>query len=330
MAARLKKRKSIWYARVHDPARGTTVLVSTGCTDKKAAELRAAQLEREHVDPTYAAAHQTTVRDACESFAESRVARGRSEGTLHHYKVKLGHVVRLLPRTLAHVDAAACEAYLERRFQEGAAQTTIKKELRALGATLRHARRSGTYHRDPAMVIPELADTYRPRERFLTMAEFEMLKKHLRADRAAHVVLIVCTGARWSPSLAWQPGDVTRTKALIRGTKTAGSYRTVPIPKRLQKHVAWALRRCSFPLHPWSNVRHDLEAACKALKITHVTPNDLRRTFATWLRQRGVSPADIGLALGHTTSRMVERVYGRMGTEDLRAAMDHQQKESGQ
>src|SRR5205085_302848 len=58
--------------------------------------------------------------------------------------------------------------------------------------------------------------------------------------------------------------------------------------------------------------------ACRRAAIEHCSPNDLRRTFATWLRRSGVSPDLIAPAMGHADSRMVERVYGRLSPEQLR------------
>jgi len=72
---------------------------------------------------------------------------------------------------------------------------------------------------------------------------------------------------------------------------------------------------------PWANVRRDLRAACALAGIPTVSPNDLRRTFETWLRKQGVVPSLIAPAMGHADSRMVERVYGRLGAEDLRAQL---------
>ena len=48
-----------------------------------------------------------------------------------------------------------------------------------------------------------------------------------------------------------------------------------------------------------------------------VSPNDLRRTFATWCALAGMRPASIALLLGHRDSRMVERVYSVLRTRDL-------------
>ncbi len=66
----------------------------------------------------------------------------------------------------------------------------------------------------------------------------------------------------------------------------------------------------------------DLADACRRAGISTVSPNDLRRTFGTWLRLQGVAPHFIGVAMGHADSRMVERVYGRMPEENLRAALN--------
>jgi len=59
-------------------------------------------------------------------------------------------------------------------------------------------------------------------------------------------------------------------------------------------------------------VRRDLRAACTKLKIPRCSPNDLRRTCATWLRAAGTPPHLIAPLMGHADSRMVERVYGRL------------------
>ncbi len=315
---RLFKRGNVWFTRV--PKRGGgTRKVSTGCTDKKAAEHRAGELEREAVNPAHAAANKASTADACDEFIGSRVRRGRAAGTLHHYGVKLGHIARLMPERLADVDAAACERFIEARLEEGAAQTTVKKEIRALGATLRHARRRGVYMKDVEAVIPELEETYTPRTRALTPWELVALVNALSPDRAAHVVFIVATGARWSESVrARLDVDVSAHMVRLRGTKTARALRTVPVAPTMRSALAWAVANApGSSFDQWTNVRRDLGLACDEAGIARVTPNDLRRTFATWLRMSGVTPDIIGAALGHTTSRMAELVYGRIGPDDL-------------
>lgn len=314
--ARIFRRGQYWYAWVPKPGGGTRK-VATNCTDKRAAEKRAAELEREALDPSAGKAARVTVEEMANEYIESRARRGRAAGTLHHYTVKLSNIVALMPKRLADVDAAACENYIHLRRRK-VQQTTVKKELRALKAVLVHARRLGLYARDPDAVIPELEETYKPRERALQPLELVALVNALPEARAAHAVLIVATGARWSESLRFESGDVAADgRVHLRGTKTAGARRTVPVPPPLRPLLAWALRRLPAPVARWGNVRRDLAAACAGAGIPPVTPNDLRRTFGTWLRAWGVSPDVIGAAMGHTTSRMVERVYGRLSPADL-------------
>ncbi len=317
MSARLFKRGNTWHAWIVCPSGGTR-RITTNCTDRKAAEKRANELEREAVDPAYAAASKATTLEACSEYLASRQRRGRAEGTIGFYRTKLGHLLRLFPQRLADVDAGTCEQFIERRLKEGAAQTTVKKEIRAIGSMLRHARRQGLYLRDVEAVMPELDETYTPRTRALTPWELVGLANALPRSRAAHVVFIVCTGARWSESVRARFGDVDGSMVLLRGTKTKAALRTVPVPPTMRVALGWALANAPADLFAsWTNVRRDLHQACEAIGIAPVTPNDLRRTFATWLRQSGVTPDIIGAALGHTTSRMAEVVYGRIGPADL-------------
>jgi integrase len=54
-----------------------------------------------------------------------------------------------------------------------------------------------------------------------------------------------------------------------------------------------------------------------------VTAHDLRRTFGSWLAQRGVSTKAIGELLGHAPgSRMADLTYSVLTDDALRAAVD--------
>jgi hypothetical protein len=116
-----------------------------------------------------------------------------------------------------------------------------------------------------------------------------------------------------------------RASDAIRGTKTDAADRRLPIvgfSVPLHEH---ALTFCEgeggLMFRPWPNIRRDLAAACRRAGIPVVTPNDLRRTYATWRRHHGVSTADIADLLGHKDSPMVERVYGRMDPHSLGRAL---------
>jgi len=80
----------------------------------------------------------------------------------------------------------------------------------------------------------------------------------------------------------------------------------------------------------WQNVRRDLRAACAKLEIPRCSPNDLRRTCATWLRAAGTPPHLIAPLMGHADSRMVERVYGRLEPVTLAKLTDSSRARSSQ
>ena len=195
-----------------------------------------------------------------------------------------------------------------------------------LRAALKHAKRSGLWHGDVTALLPVgFAPEYKPKTRALKPAELHALLAELTPDRAARVAFIVATSANWGESESARGADVAADLSTVKinGTKTKFRERTVPIvaawQRSLLEHALTYVTKGSPRLFiAWQNVRRDLHEACARAGIEPCSPNDLRRTTATWLRAAGV-PADvIGGVLGHADSRMVERVYGRFSPEMLR------------
>jgi integrase len=108
----------------------------------------------------------------------------------------------------------------------------------------------------------------------------------------------------------------------LDGTKRTQRRRIVPIVTEDQwRLLEYALKHAEgkngMLFGPWGKLCRDLAVACDKLGIPHCTPNDLRHTCATWLRASGAPIELIAPVLGHADTRMVERVYGRLPTEDL-------------
>jgi len=170
---------------------------------------------------------------------------------------------------------------------------------------------------------------YKPRSRCLRNgAELNALLGELLPDRGAHVLYIVATGASWTESTRARRRDINLEQGMVHVRGSKNRYREergVPVVGAAWDLLARVLELrgdIGGPLfRPWGNVRHDLAAACRRAGLESLTPNDLRRTFGTWLRARGVEPSLIGMAMGHRDSRMVERVYGRLPPETLCAAV---------
>lgn len=67
--------------------------------------------------------------------------------------------------------------------------------------------------------------------------------------------------------------------------------------------------------------KRELARACERAGVPRVTPNDLRRTFATWLKQRDVDSAVVAAMMGHSSTAMVDRVYGKLDEASYRRAI---------
>jgi len=329
------RRGAVWWCRVHGQR------LSTGCKDKDAARERARQIERELVDPTYRAAHEATLGVALTDYLDTCRARNKRAGTLDSYSKKARQLARVLGPglSLRHLTAALVERYDVQRRAEGASGNTVHKELGVLRRALSQARRAGLFDREVAAVVASRSPEYTPRSRWLTEGEAAQLVRHLaRADRAdgkepttyraAWVALALATGARRSEVESLRVEDIrlaSRT-ILIRGTKTASSYRTIPILALTEPLVRFALAygdgKAGRIVRPWPTAGHALRDACRALGIERCSPNDFRRSLVHWLALRGV-PDDLVIRLtGHTSTRMIREVYGRLSAAQIGQLID--------
>jgi len=75
-----------------------------------------------------------------------------------------------------------------------------------------------------------------------------------------------------------------------------------------------------FPGLTPESVSMAFHRVCKTLKITDIRLHDLRHTFATWLRQRGIALDVIASQLGHRDLRMTKR-YARIASDQVKQAV---------
>lgn len=327
MRDRLYKRGGTWWARVPQPGGGTK-RQSTHCADHRAAEAAYKRLEREASGAPHLPSDQTP-RSVSEAL-KSLVANGcgnLAAATVSMYDQKSGHLRRLMGEVdVNDLTLDEVKKYIADRLLEGAARETVRKELVTLRRALEVAKEEGYFLAMPRALIPVFKVRYSPRRRWLTGAETMALLAVLKPHRQLWVVLAVYTGGRDSEVDALEWSDINFTHNLVRldGTKTDGAARTIPLAPAL-KRVLLAMakrqgRQVGVIAGEWLNVRRDLMAACKRAKIEKATPNDLRRTYASWLKQKGVDSFVVAQLLGHSTSRMVELVYGKLDQATFQSA----------
>jgi integrase len=317
---RLYKRGPLWWARWTE--NGRTVRRTTGARDRKAAQRTIDRWQRERADPQYHAAHQATVRSAAERFIRELVDEHLRAGTLNMYACKASHVVRLLGDVrLVALEHERVKQFVHEREAEGAHSHTIHRELTTLRRILRSASKAREFPREPRSVIPKFSAGYVPRTRYLSCFELYAVLDVLPPYRGAWLAFIVATSARLGEAMRAQRGDIGRESIQLRGTKTAGALRRVPVVTMLRPLVERVLRdadgNAPMLLRPWLNMRRDIAIACKRVGCAPFTPNDLRRTTGTWLLQLGVPIDVVAKVLGHASPSMLYKVYGQLGAEDL-------------
>ena len=62
-----------------------------------------------------------------------------------------------------------------------------------------------------------------------------------------------------------------------------------------------------------------INAAATAAKLQPLTPHDLRHTAASLFISAGANPWMLAEVLGHTDTRMIDRVYGHLFEKDRQA-----------
>lgn len=331
-----RKTNGTWWCEYYD-ATGRRVRCTTKCKDYRAAELKARRLERNAHDPNRPAENKApyTVTAALDHFVKHGCPEV-ADATLGMYIEKAGHLRRLLgARDITDLqDITVMQGYIRERAEEGAARGTIHKEIVTMRQTLYAALEAKRITFDPRTCFPRFKVRYQPKDRWLTPEEFTRLLLAFGPsdDPALHrqgsphrqlwLILAVYTGGRDSEidGLCWEDIDWRGRMIHIRGTKTktrditSGSDREIPLQPALAAVLARSRQDSGYIVGEWKNVRRDLHAACgkRRAAIPPCSPNDLRRTFATWLANMGTPEGAVAKMLGHGTSQMVRRVYAKL------------------
>lgn len=293
---------------------------STRCRSIGAAQLWRDEREKLAASPSYAASLSATIGGWVEKTIRHKRSRGKSDGTLHMYETKLGHVNRIFGAgsPMAVVTPAAVDAYIEQRKGERAVNNTIARELTCLRQMLKLARREGEFNLEPSAVMPVgFAAGYVPVTRTLDAARLGELLAALTEQQRAWVCYAIATAGDVSDVERARPEDYdpeTRT-VRMRGTKNAARGASIPVLPWFAELFAYAHAR--LPVGPWPNVSKNLPAITARLGLGHITPKDLRRSACTWLIEAGVDESLASRFMRHRSNTMVRMVYGQVKPQAL-------------
>jgi integrase len=263
-------------------------------------------------------------------YRDERKGRGRAGKTIEFIESKSKPLVRLLPKYARDLTHAVLAGYVQARREQGAGESIRKEVVSVLGPALKLAYRNDLFERDPRKVLPQIDSMAKARERTLTPAEawnviHTMAAKPRMRHRAANAAFAIATGAELAawPRAKREDARADGMGARVRGSKRSTRDRFAPTPLlEQQKFLRYALENAKAApdgtlFAPWANARRDLTETCDELGLAPCSPNDLRRTYATWLGQHGVRDELIAKAMGHAGKTMVERHYRKLTAEDL-------------
>lgn len=222
------------------------------------------------------------------------------------------------------IDRPCCRRYTSARRKDGVGDGTIWSELTFLRAALR-------WHDRNTPAVVELPSKPPPVDKYLTRPEYErLLAKAETPHIRLFIILALSTAGRMTAilELTWEQIDFERELIQLGdGTKRRKGRATVPMTARAKKALlaAHAARTCGHVIEygggPVTKIRKALARVATECGLTWATPHTFRHSAAVWMAEDGVPMPEIASVLGHTDSRVTERVYAVHSPTYLRRAI---------
>jgi integrase/recombinase XerC/integrase/recombinase XerD len=283
---------------------------STGIVDdgtaksKRTAEIVARDIESSLAAGTGRRAKPTTLGKAIDMLIEKRERSGRSDKTCAAIVSYATPMFRFFGSStlLQDISAERVASFVAYREAQKRVAGTIRNNLLTLGAAFGVA---GV--EQPA--FPEVSKKPVVRERWLNEDEQRRLLAVVSPERRLHVLAYLRTGCRKSDLWKIESIDWDAREMRVRGTKTKGSDRTVPIDGELYEAM-FERRHEREMFTKWGH-----KDAAKAINrygvragLGKISFNTLRHSFATQMAIAGV-PILFTAKLMGTSVRMLEHVY---------------------
>lgn len=262
------------------------------------------------------------VSDVCERYKQHILDKGSAD---QEYRLKhpIEYFGRLRPDQITR---ELCVKYIESRTDQGVKLGTIHTELGALRAAIRWDDK----HTKADFYLPSKPT---PKDRYLTREEFEKLYENAKLNHVKlFIILALATGARVTAllELTWDRVDFERGLiTLSKGDDPSNKRRaTIPMNSRLRSELetAYKCRTCDYVIEHGSeqikSIKKGIKLAAQRANIEGVSPHVLRHTAAVWMAESRITMSEIAQYLGHSSTRVTERVYARYSPDYLRSASE--------
>lgn len=309
-------RSSLWQIQYRD-GDGRKIRRSSGLSDEDEAW---ALLEH-----LYARRGCLRWKEAVVAFFETK-ARSLSPNTLRAYGFALQAVDPLMPEVMEDVGPDWIKRHVRSR-RRVVSDATIRRELAFCSSVFSFAQAEleNAPPANPFLQYSKRQLVEKPREWFLTHAEFDKLRRACLEEWHQMVLVVaVNTGMRHQEICQfhkdWIQWDRRQIVIPRRFTKSKRP-RVIPLlPEFYGPLKSWCETQpgpwvfsYSTPPRPYTSFQGFFRLARKRAGFTELRFHDLRHTFASWWVQRGGTTLVLRDILGHATLQMVER-YAHLDT----------------
>ena len=317
MPSQIKLYRGVWCEVWYEG--GKTRRASLGTTDFQEAQRRLAQVEDILKTPS-----EITVAWLWNEYVQENEGKAVLVTMVHTWKSLRPHFGYLLPNLIKRQN---CKDYIESRRASGIADGTIWTELGHLSTVMNFAEKNGRIQKAPHIHRPKKPD---PVDRYLKKAEVKLLiecatKPHVKLA----ITIMSATGARIGAvsELTWDRCDFERRLITFKRPEDLQRRKGRPVvpmndtvyhalleakSKAMTEHViTWGDK-------PVKSLKRSLATASAKAGLKRVTAHLLRHSAAVWMAEEGNSMSEIAQFLGHSDSRITEKVYAKYSPDYLR------------
>lgn len=351
----LRNRQSgIYYARVKVNGKQKWRTLDTSVFT--VAKLRLADVERAVKAQALAAKSQTASGNATETgvnrfidgfrdriTGNPRLAESSKARTLDAVKTLIKTWPDLPGRDVRRLSQQDCQAWAVTSLREGTgfiaprvktkrkgmAPSSFNKCLDVLRGILEIAREEGMLYENPAKEIAK-APKRAKRLELPSAEQFQSIMQRMATagsrwsvDAADLARLLAYSGARLreATALQWRHIDSAKGVMTLPGSKSATSYRVIPIFPSLAALLKGIRERrgsepADAPIVRVGSCMDGLKAACRVAGVKAMTHHDLRHLFATRCIESGVDIPTVSRWMGHADGgALAMQTYGHLRQE---------------
>ncbi len=327
----------IWWMSFS--ANGKSFRKSTGTDNRRLAEKILAKVETQIVEGRWFEfdhSKQRTLQEMIERYDKEYTShrkyysRKREKSVFKHLYAYFGETC-----TLGEIEHTI-GGYEQFRKVEGISSSTVVKELGILRTMFNIARKQWKWKVDNPVSEIKLPKVRNERVRYLSEDEYKRLFEAIEMAKDKWlkplVIIAIDTGLRLSNicELKWSEANFfSRMITIDADAMKNDDYLGVPLTDRafyVLKDLRKAQCLSGHVLHDNGQRLYDRKvqrAFRKVLKkasIENFHFHDLRHTFASYLRQKGIDLHTISKLLGHKDLRMTKR-YAHLNVDSLRDAI---------